>query len=76
MVGRAARECLMDGNATSWGGGDDAEEFDEIDLSEYAIDELELVRWYCIRSHFLLDESLLQVKVYIIFVNAGIATVA
>lgn len=56
MVGRAARECLMDGNATSWGGGDDAEEFDEID--------------------FLLDESLLQVKVYIIFVNAGIATVA
>jgi hypothetical protein len=74
MVGRAARECVMDGNATSWGGGDDAEEFD--DLSEYAIDELELLRWYCIRSRFFLDEKLLRVKVYIILVNAGIATVA
>lgn len=38
MVGSAARECVMEGSATRFGGGEALEEPEEIDLSEGAME--------------------------------------
>lgn len=44
MVGRAASECVMEGRATRFGGGEALEEPEDIDRSEGAIEEEESVR--------------------------------
>ena len=44
MVGSAASECVMEGRATRFGGGEALEEPEEIDLSDGAIEDVENVR--------------------------------
>lgn len=44
IVGSAASECVMEGRATRFGGGEALEEPEEIDLSDGAIEDVENVR--------------------------------
>lgn len=55
MVGSAASECVMEGSATRFCGGEAPEEPEEIDLSDGAIEDEESVRWYCIGSRALFE---------------------